>query len=494
MTTTAADQQLDYDSFFIGGTWRRPESPARLSVFSSSTEEQIGLVPLGTRSDVDAAVTAARHAFDDPSGWSRWSPGQRLSVLLAFAAALDRRGPEMARRVTGQNGMPVSLSSTVEAAFPGLLVRYYANLAVSDDVEDYRPPMLGGGTRVTRTPAGVVGAIVPWNVPMALTFMKLAPALAAGCVVVLKPAPETVLEQYLVADAAIEAGLPAGVLNIVQGDRQVGSHLVSHPGVDKVAFTGSTAAGRLVAAECGRLLRPVSLELGGKSAAVVLDDAVLEDSIEALFNATLFNNGQTCWLNSRVLAPRSRYEYVVDAFGGLFSGATVGDPFDPTTQVGPLVNARQRDRVEGYIAQGLAEGARLVTGGARPMGMKRGFYVQPTVFADVAPGAVIAQEEIFGPVLSIIRYDTIDEAIAIANSTDYGLGGSVWTSDHERGLEVAARMQSGTVGVNGYLTEPNAPFGGIKASGLGREYGPEGLASYQLYKSVYLDPRAGARD
>lgn len=486
---TAFDQQIHHDSFFIGGEWRKPEGAGTLSMISPSTEQQIGSVPDGTNADIDAAVAAARHAFDDPQGWSRWSPQERYEVLDRFAQALDDRGEEIARRVTGQNGMPWALSTSVEATFPGLLIRYYGELALNQEHEEHRPGMLGGVTIVGKGPIGVVGAIVPWNVPMALTFMKVAPALASGCTVVVKPAPETTLDQYVVAQAAIEAGLPAGVLNIVQGGREVGAHLVSHPGVDKVAFTGSTAAGRIIGAECGRLLRPVSLELGGKSAAIVLDDATLEQSVEQLFGATLFNSGQTCWLNSRILAPRSRYDDVLDVVGGLLGGVTIGDPFDPATQVGPMTSARQRDRVEGYIAKGRSEGARVVTGGGRPAGLDRGFFVEPTVFADVAPDATIAREEIFGPVLSVIPYDTVDEALAIANSSEFGLGGSVWTNDHDHGIDVARRVQSGTIGINHYVNEPNAPFGGIKSSGLGRELGPEGMAAYQVIKSIYLDPK-----
>lgn len=488
MTISNAQEQITYDSFYIGGEWCKPLDSETLAVFSASTEEQIGNVPAGSTGDIDAAVMAARRAFDDPQGWSKWSPAQRDEVLQHFAQELDARGEEIARRVTGQNGMPWATSSTVEAVFPGLLVRYYSGLAL-EAKDEYRPGMLGGVTLIRRDPVGVVGAIVPWNVPMALTFMKLAPALAAGCTVVLKPAPETVLEQYVVAEAAIAAGLPAGVLNIVHGGREIGAHLVSHPGVDKIAFTGSTAAGRTIAAECGRLLRPVSLELGGKSAAIVLDDAKLEDSLEQLFGATMFNSGQTCWLNSRILAPRSRYNEVLEVFESLVGNLVVGDPFDPATQIGPMTSARQRARVENYIAKGRNEGAKLVTGGGRPFGLERGFYVEPTVFGNVDPNATIAREEIFGPVLSVIPYGGVEEAIAISNSSEFGLGGSVWTSDQERGKAIARRIESGTIGINHYVNEPNAPFGGTKASGLGRELGPEGMASYQVVKSIYLDPK-----
>ena len=333
----------------------------------------------------------------------------------------------------------------------------------------------GGSTLVTQQPTGVVAAIVPWNFPQALAFMKLAPALAAGCTVVVKPSPETPLDCFVVAAAAEEAGLPPGVVNFVPGDREAGASLISHPGVDCVAFTGSTAAGRLIAETCGRLLRPVSLELGGKSAAIVLEDADLDGHMEQLFGACLMNNGQTCWLNSRILAPRARYDEVVDAFAGLAGSVTIGDALDPATQIGPLTGARQRDRVEGYIARGTAEGARVIAGGGRPDRMDRGYFVEPTVLADVQNSHTVAREEIFGPVLSVIPYDTVDDAVAIANDSEYGLGGSVWTSDHARGLEVARRVQTGTIGINGYANDPGfAPFGGVKASRHGSRARPRG--------------------
>jgi aldehyde dehydrogenase (NAD+) len=276
------------------------------------------------------------------------------------------------------------------------------------------------------------------------------------------------------------------VVSIVQGGREAGAHLVAHPGVDKVAFTGSTAAGRQIAETCGRLLRPVTLELGGKSAAIVLDDADLGADLENLFEATLLNNGQTCYLGTRVLAPASRYDEVVDTLTGFVAGLTVGDALDPATQIGPVASARQRDRVEGYIAKGIGEGARLVTGGGRPKNLDRGWFVEPTLFADVQNESTIAQEEIFGPVLSVISYTDVDDAVRIANRSDFGLGGSVWTADPERGEAVAARIQTGTIGVNSYRPDPIAPFGGVKDSGLGRELGPEGLSAYQAVQSIYL--------
>ena len=478
-------ERIDYDRLFIGGDWVAPSGGATIDLVSPSTEEAIGSAPEASPVDVDRAVDAARRAFDDPSGWSRWEPGRRTEALERFAVALEARGEEAARRVSRQNGMPWAISSQIEAVFPALLLRYYAGLAEERLGDERRPGMLGE-TLLTREGVGVVAAIVPWNFPQALAFMKLAPALAAGCSVVLKPSPETVLDSYVVAEAAEEAGLPAGVLSIVPGGRELGAYLVAHPGVDKVAFTGSTAAGRSIAETCGRLLRPVTLELGGKSAAIVLDDADLEANLEALFTATLMNNGQTCWLNSRVLAPRGRYDDVVAVLSGLATGVTIGDALDPDTQIGPLTSDRQRARVESYILKGRSEGARVVAGGGRPAQLDRGWFVEPTVFADVEPGHTIAREEIFGPVLSVIPYGDVDEAVRIANDSEYGLGGTVWTSDHERGVDVARRVRTGTIGINAYANDPTAPFGGVKASGLGRELGPEGLDAYLSVKSIYL--------
>ncbi|MFD4195252.1 aldehyde dehydrogenase [Amycolatopsis thermoflava] len=482
---------IDYDRLYLAGQWTAPATRGRIDVHSASTEELLGSVPEGAEADVDAAVAAARRAFDDPAGWSRWDPQQRAEVLERFAVALEKRAAETARRVTIQNGMPISLAQQFEGGFPPVLLRYFAGLVTGNPQEETRPGMLGGSSRVIREPIGVVAAIVPWNVPQAITFLKLAPALAAGCTVVLKPAPETVLDAMLMAEAAAEAGLPEGVLSVIPGGRELGAYLIGHPGVDKVSFTGSTAAGRSIAETCGRLLRPVTLELGGKSAAIVLDDARLSETIESFFAATLLNNGQICWLGTRVLAPRARYGEVVDTITDLARSLAVGDPLDEGTQVGPLVSARQRDRVESYIAKGLGEGARLTAGGGRPSGLDRGWFVEPTVFADVDNQHTIAQEEIFGPVLSVIPYGDEDEAVAIANASEYGLGGTVWTADPDRGEAVARRVASGTIGINAYANDPTAPFGGIKSSGIGRELGPEGLHSYQVFKTIYLDSTKG---
>ena len=479
---------IDYPQLYIDGTWTAPAGHDTIEVHSPTTEERIGSVPRGTEADIDAAVAAARTAFDAADGWATWHPKERAEVLERFAAELEARGAETARRVSMQNGMPIWLAHNFEAGFPALLVRYYSDLMTNAPAEEARPGMLGGTSLVSKHPIGVIGMIVPWNVPQGISFLKIAPALAAGCTFVLKPAEETVLDAFLMAEAAAAAGIPDGVVNVVPGGREVGAYLVEHPGVDKVSFTGSSAAGRWIAEACGRLLRPVTLELGGKSAAIVLDDADLAGSIEQFFGVTLLNNGQICWLNTRVLAPRSRYAEIVDTITDLARSLKVGDPLDPETKVGPLVSQRQRERVEGYIAKGKSEGGRMTTGGTRPF--DRGWFLDPTIFADVDNDATISREEIFGPVLSLIPYSDEAEAVAIANDSIYGLGGSVWSSDPERATDVARRVQSGTVGVNHYVNDPVAPFGGIKQSGMGRELGPEGLHAVQVYKTIYLPPPA----
>jgi aldehyde dehydrogenase (NAD+) len=477
---------IDYPQLYIGGTWAAPAGHDTIEVYSPATEQRIGSVPRGTTGDIDAAVAAARAAFDAPDGWANWEPKERAEVLERFAVELEARGAETARRVSMQNGMPIWLAQNFEAGFPPLLVRYYSGLMTSAPVEEQRSGMLGGTSLVSKHPVGVVGAIVPWNVPQAISFLKIAPALAAGCTFVLKPAEETVLDAFLMAEAAAAAGMPDGVVNVVPGGRDVGAYLVEHPDVDKVSFTGSTVAGRWIAEACGRLLRPVTLELGGKSAAIILEDADLASLIEPFFGCTLLNNGQICWLNTRVLAPRSRYNEIVDTITDLARSLKVGDPLKPETKIGPLVSQRQRDRVESYVAKGKSEGARMTTGGTRPF--DRGWFLEPTVFADLDNNATVSREEIFGPVLALIPYSDEQEAVAIANDSVYGLGGTVWSSDPERAANVARRVRSGTIGVNQYVNDPVAPFGGIKQSGMGRELGPEGLHAFQVYKTIYMPP------
>ncbi len=468
--------------FYVGGEWIAPATDRQFTIICAATEEPLAQVPEGSEADMDRAVAAARAAFDQ-SGWPQWPAAERAAVMLRFADALEKRAAEMARLISQQNGMPLFYSENFEAGFSLGLLRYYASLATQLDTVDRRTAA-PFDTLVRREALGVVAAIVPWNFPAALAFSKIAPAMLAGCTLVIKPSPTTVLDSYVLAQAANDAQVPAGVLNWVAADRAVGAYLVAHPGVDKVAFTGSTAAGRAIAKVCGELLRPVTLELGGKSAAIILDDADLTQVMQGLQLASFFNNGQACIAGTRVLAPRKRYRETVDALAAMAESLLVGDPLDRGVQVGPMASSVQRERVERYIGIGKTE-ARLVAGGGRPK-QDRGWFVQPTVFADVHNDAVIAREEIFGPVLAVIPYEDDADAVRIANDSRYGLGGSVWTADRERGIDVAQRVKTGSIGVNGYNIAIGAPFGGVKDSGLGRELGPEAVNSYLQYKSIYL--------
>ena len=342
-----------------------------------------------------------------------------------------------------------------------------------------------GSTLVRREPVGVVGAITPWNYPQSSAMVKTASALAAGCTVVLKRSPDTALDAYAIAEAAAEAGLPVGVFNIVLADREAGASLVSHPGVDKIAFTGSTDAGRWIGAECARLVKRCTLELGGKSAAILLEDGEIETMLGGLAYASFMNNGQNCTAQMRMPAPRSRYDEVVDALATYANEMVVGDPLDPATTCGPMASERHLEKVMSYIEIGRGSDARLVAGGGRPAGLDRGWFVEPTIFADVGNDDRIAREEIFGPVMTVIPYEGEEEAVALANDSVYGLAGSVWTADEERGLEIARRIRTGTIGVNYYVADLGAPFGGYKQSGVGREFGPQGLDSYFEWKSIY---------
>jgi aldehyde dehydrogenase (NAD+) len=477
---------LDRDAFFIDGEWAAPAGAALLEVVSPHTEEVVATVPEGTVADIDAAVAAARRAFDE-GPWARTSPEERIEVVQAFSTLYAGRLGEMAELITTEMGSPTSFSNLAQSPAPWMQIEAFLAIAREFPWEEERPGALGSPVVVRREPVGVVAAIAPWNVPQFTIMSKLVPALLAGCSVVVKPAPETPLDGYLLAELLQEAGVPAGVVNIVAAGREVGEHLVAHPGVDKVAFTGSTAAGRRIAAVCGEQLKRVSLELGGKSAAIVLDDADLAATMEGLKFTALMNSGQACVAQTRILASRANYDTVVDALAAAVGQMQVGDPADPATEIGPMVAQRQQERVEKYIALGQEEGARVVLGGnGMPDGLDRGWYVRPTVFADVDNRMRIAQEEIFGPVLSVIAYDDVDDAVRIANDSDYGLAGTVWTGDREAGLDVARRVRTGTYGVNTYTMDFAAPFGGYKASGIGREFGPEGLSAYTEVKSIYL--------
>jgi len=464
---------------YINGRFRTAEHTE--PVLEAATGELLGQGANATTADVDAAVAAARAALPD---WRSTPPDQRAQVLSAFADELQRRARSTEELVTRENGMPISLSRGANGAFPAALLHYYAHLIATTPQEEVRPGARGH-TLVRREAVGVVAAVVPWNYPQALAAFKFAPALAAGCTVVLKAAAETALDALVFAEAAQACGLPPGTLNVVPGGAASGAHLVSHPGVDKVSFTGSTATGRVIGEACGRLLRPVTLELGGKSAAIILDDADLDATIRGLRSASFVNNGQTCFLSSRILAPRSRYNEVVEALAGLADSLQVGNPLDSTTDVGPLVSARQRDRVLDYIASATNSGAKLVAGGSIPKDQDRGWFVAPTVFADVDNADRLAREEVFGPVLAVIPYAAEEDAISLANDSEFGLAGTVWSSDDDRALAVARALETGTVGINDYQLDFRAPFGGVKSSGIGRELGPEGLASFFSLKSIY---------
>jgi len=472
----------DHDRFYIGGQWVAPAGSATIDVISPHTEEVIGRVPEGTAADMDRAVAAARDAFDN-GPWPQMDPADRAAAVGRLADIYASRLGDFAEIITEEMGSPITFSQLAQAPQPQMMLSYFADLGKTFTWEDERPGLFGPVT-VRREPVGVVAAIVPWNVPQFTIMTKLPAALVAGCTVVVKPAPETPLDSYLLAELIEQAELPPGVVNIVPAGREVGEHLVSHPDVDKVAFTGSTAAGRRIGSICGQQLKRCSLELGGKSAAIILDDADLPATMGWLEMASLMNNGQACVAQTRILAPRSRYDETVDALAGMVAGLAVGDPGDPATQIGPLVAKRQQERVEGYITVGQEEGAKVVTGGSRASGQERGWYVAPTVFADVDPAMRIAREEIFGPVLSVIPYEDEEHAIKIANDSDYGLAGTVWTADADHGMRIARRVRTGTYGVNMYMIETCAPFGGYKASGIGRELGPEGLMSYLEYKSI----------
>jgi len=470
-----------HDTLFIGGEWVAPAGTGTIDVISPHTEEVVGRVPEGTTEDMDRAVAAAREAFDH-GPWPRLTFAERAAAIGRLAEIYAARQAEMAALITEEMGSPITFSTLAQAPQPLSMLQYYAELGAGFEQEEQRPGLFGPVT-VRREPVGVVAAVVPWNVPQFVTMTKVAPALLAGCAIVLKPAPETPLDAYLLAEMAQEAGIPPGVLNIVVAGREVGEHLVSHRGVDKVAFTGSTAAGRRIGAICGEQLKRVSLELGGKSAAIFLDDADLQASMGMLAIAALMNNGQACVAQTRILASRNRYEEVVEAVAAMVTSQPVGDPADPATGIGPLVAKRQQERVEGYIKIGMDEGAKVVVGGLdRPR--DRGWYVAPTVFAGVSNDMRIAREEIFGPVLAVIPYDDEADAVRIANDSDYGLAGTVWTADTEHGMDVARQVRTGTYGVNCYMLESNTPFGGYKASGIGRELGPEGLGGYLEYKSI----------
>jgi aldehyde dehydrogenase (NAD+) len=484
MTTTAVPIRHD-DRFFIGGKWVEPSSSDVIEVIESATEQPYFSVPEAREPDMARAVDAARQAFDHGT-WPRMSHAERAEYLRAMGEGLRGKGDEAGQLWPRESGALFAIAQHTAGGMAGVF-DYYASLASTFHFEEQAKPTMGGKFGLlVREPVGVVGAIIPWNAPLSLITYKIAPALLAGCTVVLKSSPEAPGAAYLFAEIAEDIGLPPGVLNVVTADREVSELLVRNPGIDKITFTGSTAAGRRIASLCGERIARCTLELGGKSAAVILDDMDLQTAATAISGAECFLAGQVCSSLTRIIVSRSRHDELLEALAGTFSQVKVGDPFDPQTQMGPLAMDRQRDRVEGYIAKGIAEGATLATGGGRPEGLDRGYYIEPTVFGNVDNQATIAREEIFGPVLSVIPADNEDHAVTLANDTIYGLNASVFTNDVDRARHVAGQLRSGTVGHNAFRTDFGMAFGGFKQSGLGREGGTEGLLPFLETKSVIL--------
>jgi len=489
-TTTPGRTPLRHtDRLYIDGAWVQPSTDSTFEVLDSHTEEPCLRVAEAQAADMEHAIEAARRAFDR-GPWPQLTHAERAGYLRAMAENLETRAADYADIWPRESGVVHAIAQLIVPGDADNL-RFYADLADEfpfTEVVPTTPGILtaGFGLRI-REPVGVVGAITPWNAPLTLLIAKVAPALLAGCTVIAKMSPEAPAAGYLLAEVVDEIGLPPGVFNVVTADREVSELLVRDHRVDKIGFTGSTAAGRRIAGLCGERIARCTLELGGKSAAVVLDDADLGTAAASLAGAECFLSGQVCASLTRVIISRDRHDEMADALAAAFSAVQVGDPFDPATHMGPLAMERQRDRVEGYIAKGIEEGATLVTGGGRPKHLPRGYYVEPTVFADVDNKHTIAQEEIFGPVLSVIPADNEEHAIELANDTSYGLNASVFTPDPARAREVAGRLRSGTVGHNGFQLDYGIGFGGFKQSGIGREGGREGLLPYLEHKTVLLD-------
>jgi betaine-aldehyde dehydrogenase len=472
------------DQLYINGLWTTPKGGKSIDVINASTEEVMGRIPEGVDADVDAAVAAARAAFD---GWAATPAAERAAYLQKIHEGLKARMEEIGKLIAGEVGMPLKLATMIQAGSPTATFGLYAKMLGSFAFEEKV-----GNSLVLREPVGVVAAITPWNYPLHQIAAKVAPALAAGCTVVLKPSEVAPLNAFVLAEIIHAAGLPKGVFNLVTGyGPVVGEAMARHAEVDMVSFTGSTRAGKRVSELASATVKRVALELGGKSAAVVLDDADLAAAVKGTINACFLNSGQTCSAHTRLLVPESKYEEAAKIAVEVAKAFTVGDPFGGAAKLGPLVSALQRERVLAYIKKGIEGGAELLAGGPEaPEGLPKGYYVKPTIFGRVKPDATIAQEEIFGPVLSIITYKDEDEAVKIANSTPYGLGGGVWSKDEEHAKQVAKRMRTGQVDINGGPFNLQAPFGGYKQSGNGRELGRFGLEEFLEYKSLQLKPEA----
>jgi acyl-CoA reductase-like NAD-dependent aldehyde dehydrogenase len=469
-----------YDKLFINGDWTSSLGKGAIDVINAGTEEVMARVPEGTAQDIDRAVKAAKAAFP---AWSATPAAKRAEYLQKISEGLAARGDELARIIAQEVGMPLPLSKAIQAGLPAMSFGINAKLATEFAYEEQI-----GNSLVVHEPVGVVGCITPWNYPLHQIAAKVAPALAAGCTVVLKPSEVAPVNAFILAEVVQQVGLPAGVFNLVTGyGPVVGEALASHADVDMISFTGSTRAGRRVSELGAQSIKRVHLELGGKSASVVLDDADLEKAVAGTVTACFLNSGQTCSAHTRMLVPKSKRDEAIAIAKKTAETFTIGDPLEGKSRLGPLISETQRERVRGYIKKGLEEGAKLVTGGAeQPDGLPKGYYVKPTVFADVRTDMTIAQEEIFGPVLSILTYEDEEEAVRIANDTIYGLAGGVWSGDPERAKRVARRLRTGQVDINGGRFNVFAPFGGYKQSGNGRELGKFGLEEFMELKALQL--------